>query len=326
MSALRYLIDDPAVLAANWEQSPFVSTSLPDLSAVLSLETVEALVCSGTLPLPCVRLFRDGEQLSTSRLGRFAERGGATRERLTVGSAVLGEVADGATLVVEELQTYCPQVAEFAAAVTEQCGYSTYCAAFITPADSRGVAPHYDTASVFIRQLDGSKRWVIARPAQRWPVREWSAKSPVDTEVVLDVELRAGQCLYVPRGFVHSGTATGQASAHLSIGLVPPTWANLLRRLTELALADESFREALPYGFHAMDAPTLTGLLAKRMAELTGRLSELAEGTQAERALAKAGPGQPATAPHPGSLRAALGPGGSRPGGSLAGGRAQEAR
>ncbi len=220
---------------------------------------------------------------------------------------MLSEVAAGATLVVEELQTYCPQVGEFAAALTAQCGYSTYCAAFITPADSRGVAPHYDTASVFIRQLDGSKRWVVASPAQRWPVREWSPKSPVDTEVVLDVELKAGQCLYVPRGFVHSGSATAQASAHLSIGLVPPTWAQLLRRLTEVALADESFREALPYGFHELDPPALADLLAKRMAELTGRLSELAEGPQGEQAIAKAGARPAAPPPQPGSLRAALG-------------------
>ncbi len=77
MSALRYLIDDPAVLAANWEQCPFVSTSLPDLSAIFSLDAAEALICSGTLPLPCVRLFRDGAQLSTS--GSAAPPSGSAR-------------------------------------------------------------------------------------------------------------------------------------------------------------------------------------------------------------------------------------------------------
>jgi len=304
--ALAFLVNDACVLAENWEQAPFVSTDLPSLSGVFSLEIIEQLIFSATLPLPCVRLFRGGAALPTGRLGRPAERGATTRERLADGPAVVAEVARGATLVVEELQTYCPQLARFTEALTARTGYGTYCAAFATPADSRGVDPHYDTASVFIRQLDGSKRWRVARPPQRWPVRECSSRTDVNTEVVLEVELRAGQCLYVPRGFIHSGVATQEASVHLSIGLVPPTWAALLRRLTETALADEPFREALPYGFGAMDDAKLRVLLAERVAMLGERLDQLADGVAGTKALAQAKPKPSDGPPAPGSLRAAL--------------------
>jgi cupin superfamily protein len=306
LTALRYLVSEPSLLIANWEDEPFVSTELPDLGEVFSLEAIEQLIGSGTLPLPCVRLFRAGEVLPTDRLGRLAERNAAHRERRVHGAAVLREIAAGATLVVEELQTYYPAVAGFAAALTAETGYPTYCAAFATPANSRGVAPHYDTGSVFVRQLDGSKIWRVSRPVQRWPVSEWSSTDNVDTEVVLEVELRAGDCLYIPRGFVHAGTATAQASMHLSIGLVPPTWGALLRRLAEAALDDESAREALPYGFHQLEPAKLAAMLADRVTALTGRLDQLADSAVARSALAKAGPAPSRPAAGAGALRAAL--------------------
>lgn len=168
-SALPYLVGDVRELLDNWERAPFVSTPPSDLNSVFSLETVEALLLSGTLPLPCVRLFRDGGTIPADGLGRPVERGAAKRDRLTDPAAVLSEVAAGATLLVEELQTYCRPLADLTSSLTEQSGYSTYCAAFLTPADARGVDPHYDTASVFIRQLDGSKIWRVGDPVLRWP-------------------------------------------------------------------------------------------------------------------------------------------------------------
>lgn len=306
MSVLPYLVADPGILTANWEEAPFVGTGLRDLGPVFSLETVERLIYSGTLPVPCIRLFRDGAAVPTQRFGRRAERNAGTRSRLVDGAAVQREVATGATLVVEELQTYCPEVAAFAAALAAETGYSTYCAAFVTPGGARGVAPHYDQASVFIRQVHGSKRWRVGRPVQRWPATEWSLDQDVDTEVVLETELQAGQCLYIPRGFIHAGTATAAASAHLSIGLVPRTWASVLRQLADSAYGAESLREALPYGFHTMDPERLRALLADRVAELAAQLERLAGGADADLALAKA---RPRPAPPPassGSLRAAL--------------------
>jgi bifunctional lysine-specific demethylase and histidyl-hydroxylase NO66 len=306
MSVLPLLVDDPAVLADHWEREPLVSAGPRDLGEVFSLETVERLIDSGTLPLPCIRLVRDGTELPARRSGRRAERNPAARERLVDAAAVRTQIAAGATLIVEELQTYSPEVAAFAGALSAETGYATYCAAFVTPPGSRGVAPHYDQVSVFIRQVHGSKRWLISRPVERWPTQGWSAGQDVDTETVLDVVLEAGQCLYVPRGFVHAGTATASASAHLSIGMVPPTWASVLRRLTDAALDAEPLREALPLGFPAMDPARLRSLLAERVAEFTARFDALASGPDADLALNRARPRPAPAPPEPGSLRAVL--------------------
>jgi cupin superfamily protein len=307
MNAMSLLAADPAVLAANWETAPFVSTGLGDFGAVFSVETVERLIGSGSLPIPDIRLFRDGTQLPVSRCARPGARfGGQQRERLVDGAAVAREIAAGATLAVEEVQTFSPEVGRFAAELTADTGCAVYCTAFVTPAGGHGVRPHYDPTSVFIRQVYGAKRWRVSQPVQRWPSALWSDSQDVGTEVVLEIELRAGQCLYIPRGFVHCGAATGEASAHLAVNLAPPTWASVLRRLADTALNAEPMREALPMDYHRMDPAKLRALLAERLAELGARLAELGEGPDTERELAKVLPRQAPPAPAPGSLRAAL--------------------
>jgi bifunctional lysine-specific demethylase and histidyl-hydroxylase NO66 len=308
MSAFSYLVGDMDELLASWERAPYVSSPPRDLNDIFSLETVEALLRSGVLPLPCIRLLRDGVVLPVGGLGRPAQRGSAKRERLADAAAVIGAVAEGATLVIEELQVYFPELADLTRALTEQSGYPVYSAAFLSPADARGLNPHYDIMSVFIRQLDGSKLWRVAEPIARWPVTEWTqAHAAQATDTVLEVELKAGQCLYVPRGFIHSGVATSDASVHVSIGLIPPTWGAVLRQLANSALGEELFREALPYRFHALEPAEQRRLLIERMGQLTERLGLLAWASDPAAALAGAArPTAASTESAPGSLRSAL--------------------
>lgn len=307
MSAMSLLAADPALLAANWETTPFVTAGDGDFGAVFSVETVERLLGSGTLPVPDIRLFRDGATLPASRCARPGGRfGGGQRERLVDGAAVVREIAAGATLAVEEVQTFSPEVGDFAAQLTAETGCAVYCTAFVTPAGGQGACPHYDPTSVFIRQVHGAKRWRVSQPVQRWPSVLWSPEQDLGTEVVLETELRAGQCLYIPRGFVHCGAATDEASAHLAVNLAPPTWASVLRRLADIALDAEPMREALPMDYHRMDPAKLRALLAERLAQLDARLAELGDGPAADRALARALPRTAPAAPAPGALRAAL--------------------
>ena len=306
MSALLHLVSDVDELIANWERTPFVSKPPRDLDGIFSLETVEELLLSGALPLPCVRLFAEGAVVPVDGLGHLAERGGAKREKLADPTAILKELAAGATLLVEELQTYCQPLYNFTKQLSGESGYSTYCTAFLTPADVPGVNPHYDTTSVFLRQLDGSKLWRVAEPVMRWPAGGWSATVDARTPVVLEVELEAGQCLYIPRGFIHSGIATSRASMHLSIAMIPPTWATVLKHLADSALRDESFREALPFAFHARPAAELRGLLTDRMVALTDRLGELAQRGDPATVMTKATRRTQADRPAPGSLRSAM--------------------
>jgi hypothetical protein len=78
---------------------------------------------------------------------------------------------------------------------------------------------------------------------------------------VLDAVLRPGDALYLPRGFLHSATALGEISAHLTIGVHPVTrWAaaeSALDLVRTLAAEDPALRGSLPLGLDLADPGTV---------------------------------------------------------------------
>lgn len=286
MDALCRLVSDPEALHVAWEREPLLSSGLGDFDDIFSLAEAERLIFSG-LPNTSVRVVSGGRPLPAAQFAKKRERRGRGSPAVADGYKVVQAMSAGATLVVEELQTFSPTVGDFAAAVAEASGYHTYCAAFLTPRGRQGMTLHYDTVSVFMRQLSGSKRWRICPPATRWPVREWDGK-PLPDEPLLDITLRPGDCLYVPRGFGHVGEATDQASVHLTVGLRPTTWASfLLARLTEAAESVEALREALPPGFAPADH---AALFHERRDALAAQLAALVPGRAGPARSGAAGP------------------------------------
>lgn len=272
MDTIPRLVDNLATLRSSWEREPFTSTALGDFDDILSVETVERLI-HASLPLSSVRLIRAGQELPTERVARPRRRTGRGRDRLADGDAIAREVADGATLVLEELQIYTAEVAAFAAGLARETGYETDCTAFLTPRRARGVAPHYDPVSVLLRQIHGSKRWRVSAPVRRWPSEPWNPTMRVDTEPVLDVVLKEGESLYIPRGFIHVGETTDEASVHLSISFRAVSWAEALGALlATAATGSESLREFLPPAFADVDR---CALFEQRLAQLQTHLTSL---------------------------------------------------
>ena len=266
MNGLLRLTSDLPTLESAWEHHPFVASGLDGFDDVFSPERAEELVAAG-LPVASVRLFQGGKQLPDKVLSGSARRG-RTGRWLADGTTVARQVAAGATLLIEEVQRTCPAVAEFADQVAQETGCRIYCAAFLTPAGAGGVAAHYDNVGVFMRQLSGSKHWLVSAPIVPWPIHEKDPDAVMESEVVLDVVLKPGDCLYVPRGFIHAGEATDEASVHLSVGVFPTTWESVLRAvISEAARTSEELREGLRPRFAGADST----------AELQARLAALAE-------------------------------------------------
>src|SRR3546814_13341142 len=57
-----------------------------------------------------------------------------------------------------------------------------------------------------------------------------------------------GDCLYLPRGYIHSAAAQEGVSLHLTIGVLATTVHDLLRRVVDGTADDPTFRRALPPG------------------------------------------------------------------------------
>ena len=83
--------------------------------------------------------------------------------------------------------------------------------------------------------------------------------------------LRAGDLLYMPRGYPHEAMSLDEMSLHLTVGIRPVTWAYiLLNSIQSMFDSEPALRESLPPGF-ANDREAQARSEA-RVAELLGEL------------------------------------------------------
>jgi hypothetical protein len=128
--------------------------------------------------------------------------------------------------------------------------------AYLTPRDSPGFTPHYDTHEVFVLQVAGTKRWRLFEPALTLPHRTQPfapAGYVLPAAPILELELKQGDLLYLPRGYVHAAHTSQRHSAHVTIGITVYTWVELLSQFVGASKELAGFRTALPPGFAAGD-------------------------------------------------------------------------
>jgi hypothetical protein len=174
--------------------------------------------------------------------------------------AVLRHVSEGATLVLQGLHRTWGPVLEFSQALAGELGHPVQVNAYITPPQNTGFSDHYDVHDVFVLQVAGQKRWRIRPPVHPLPLRDepWTdhraavEAAAAGTEPLIETTFEPGDCLYLPRGYLHSATALGGTSIHLTIGVHAWTRRHvadeLLRVATTRASRSPELRRALPVG------------------------------------------------------------------------------
>ena len=265
--ALRRLVGEAADgFAATWGAEPLL-TRAEDLPGgfedLMSADAVDELVSRRGLRTPFLRVAKQGSTLPERA---FTAGGGVGA---TVGDQVSDDklvrlFADGSTMVLQGLHRTWPALVDFSQDLAGELGHPVQVNAYVTPPQSRGFDDHYDVHDVFVLQVEGEKRWRLHRPVHPAPLRDqpWtSRRAAVEEEAarepLLDVVLRPGDCLYLPRGYLHAATALGGVSTHLTIGVHPWTRHALADQLLRAALADladdEDVRASLPLGARVED-------------------------------------------------------------------------
>lgn len=244
-SALGRLLAVPVDHFADeyWGRRPLVSRTA-DLAEgfddLFSLEAVDELVSRRGLRAPFLRVAKDGQTLSDSAFTSGGGVGAGVSDQVS-DDKLLRLFADGATIVLQGLHRTWPAVSSFVSELTDDLGHPVQANAYVTPRRSQGFSDHYDVHDVFVLQVAGEKHWQIRPPVHTWPTRDqpWTAyrdrvESAAAEAPLLEVTLRAGDCLYLPRGFLHSATATEEVSAHLTLGV--HTWTRV--HLAEALVAE----------------------------------------------------------------------------------------
>ncbi|HEY6663810.1 MAG TPA: cupin domain-containing protein [Propionibacteriaceae bacterium] len=229
-----------------WGQQPLLSPA-DDLPAsgfteLLDAQAIDELVSKRGLRTPFLRVAKNGATLADRT---FTAPGG-------VGAGIADQVsddklvrlfADGSTLVLQALHRVWPPILEFCQRLAAELGHPVQANAYVTPPQNQGFSAHYDVHDVFVLQIEGEKRWRIHRPIFESPLRDqpWAdRKAHVEKRAqeppLIEALLRPGDCLYLPRGYLHAATALGGVSTHLTLGV--HVW-------TRYALAEQLMHQAL---------------------------------------------------------------------------------
>ena len=258
-SPLGRLCSAPADVFAReiWSRKPWLSRAgdLPGPpSDVFSLQAADELLSQRGLRTPFIRLAKDGRVLPGSRFTGTGGAGASIADQVQ-DDAVMRLFADGATVVLQALHRTWPPVGELAAGLSQDLGHPVQVNAYITPPQSQGFAAHYDTHDVFVLQIAGHKRWRVHEPVFIDPLPEnpWESvadqvRARADEEPVLDATFEPGDCLYLPRGFIHSAQALGGTSLHLTFGLHATIERDVVKAVMN-SLESSGWRASLPAGW-----------------------------------------------------------------------------
>jgi hypothetical protein len=285
-------VADPAGFSSNWGRAALHATAaeLPrPFDDLLDLEGVDELLSRRGLRTPFLRMAKDGAVVPASQFTRSGGVGATVADQVD-SEAVARLFADGTTIVLQALHRIWPPLHDFAAELTTDVGHPVQINAYVTPPSSRGFSAHYDVHDVFVLQLAGEKRWVVHEPSfeaplrsQPWTLRRAEVEEAADGPPLLDVVLRAGDSLYLPRGFIHAAEALGDVSAHLTVGMHVVTRHAIVEELLALVAEAPELRRALPFGLDLSDGAAAASEVSATVAALAAVLEEIDEDAAVER-------------------------------------------
>ena len=243
-------VDIEAFLAETWERRPLhvARGERGRFDDLLSARDAERLVTEPGLRYPAFRLVKAGAKLDPGDYTVDL----AWRPVPFGGTADVGRVASewegGATIVLQGLHLNWGPVATYCRELEARLGHPAQCNAYWTPSGSQGLPVHHDTHDVFVLQVSGRKRWLVYEPVWELPLKDqrYTAAMGEPGEVVLDVELEAGDTLYLPRGWLHEALTSDEDSLHLTVGVNVITWLAAFRAALDRCADDVEFRRSLP--------------------------------------------------------------------------------
>lgn len=179
----------------------------------------------------------------------------------------------GASLVADALEDVDPVIADAVAMLAERFAAQSGANAYCSFQGVQAFASHCDTHDVFAVQLVGEKTWRIYENRAEAPVRVLDgegAQALIDRakgRVMMEVRMRPGDLLYLPRGFYHDAIAASDVSLHLTFAVLPMTGLGALQLLIQQAEEDPAMRAYLPAAREGTALQDHLAALADRLRE-----------------------------------------------------------
>lgn len=189
--------------------------------------------------------------------------------------------AEGYTIGLRHIELHDPDLAELARSFAFDLHGALNVHLYCAPKAARSYGWHCDPEEVFILQTRGTKTYQLRQntlhPTPLEGAMPRGVRAEQESTPVATVVLREGEWLYVPAGWWHDTRADSE-SISISIGLLTPSWLDLLSFVGTRYAGEPTWRARLPPLGHAAPIPDGEKLAQARrlLLDLASRIEQAA--------------------------------------------------
>ncbi len=159
----------------------------------------------------------------------------------------------GASLVANDVDTLSPGLRSVAGALENELGAKAQANVYCSWQQRQAFDSHFDTHDVYAIHLEGEKVWQVYKTRADKPIAHpryrhygQAHHDRAKGEVLMEVTMRPGDLLYLPRGQYHDALASDSSALHVSLGLTAVIGIDFLDLVYEMAIGDPLFRANVP--------------------------------------------------------------------------------
>lgn len=161
----------------------------------------------------------------------------------------------GASIVLDLIETLTPGLRAASEALQMATGSRVSCNAYCSQKQHQAFPSHFDTMDVFAIHIEGMKTWRIYEGrfegALERPGFNQTSFSPdyhdkAKGALAMEVNLKQGDLLYLPKGVYHDAMSATDNCLHLSFGTTQPTGLDFMRWLIDGLDEAPLFRQPMP--------------------------------------------------------------------------------
>lgn len=165
------------------------------------------------------------------------------------------QMDNGASIVLDLVETLNPGIRAVAEAFEMALATRVSCNAYCSQNQRKAFPSHFDSMEVFALHVEGTKTWNVYEGRFKDPLEmpgyEQTSFAPEYHEktkgaLLMEVEMKPGDLLYLPKGWYHDAMASSEACLHLSFSTAQTNGLNFLRWVTGSLDQVAIFRKPMP--------------------------------------------------------------------------------
>jgi len=253
LASLLHPISVDTFLSTYWEKNWLLVQRGDEgyYEGLLTNQNLEDYISSSDARYPAIMLAKDGVFFPPQAYCDDVKMGQVTFSGVPNLKKLSAEYGKGATIALTSLDRTWRPLGDLCMRLEGELDHGVKTNVYITAGQTAGFPPHYDTHDILVLQIAGNKLWRIYEPTIKLPdvSQPCEPKSFSPGPRLTEIELHAGDLLYLPRGYGHAATTSKSHSAHVSVGIHVYTWAAVLKEFDPACVRVEEFRKSLPPGF-----------------------------------------------------------------------------